>query len=143
MVIPDATFAEHLARTAVDDSEHPETMNLAQAAAYLHLGYEAAKKLFRAGQIPGVSLNQKHTVFLREDLANWLHERAREQSEARRLEHERQHAPRTRRRRGAPLPDLDTCTWVAVSPAPQARPQDLIPPVGHHSIRKRFGRPSA
>lgn len=42
----------------------PDTMNLAEAAEYLKLGYIATKELFDSGTLPGVSLNQKHTVFL-------------------------------------------------------------------------------
>ncbi len=90
----------------------PETFNLAEAARYLKLGYEATQALFEQGILPGVSLNQKHTVFLRADLDAWIHETARRQAEERRcgvLPTDRAVAsPRARRtRRGMPKPDLD------------------------------------
>lgn len=89
-----------------------ETLNLAEAATYLKLGLEAAQELFKAGDLPGVSLNQKHTLFLRTDLDAWIREKARRQSEERRagFKPDDRAAAATRRRttrRGAPKPDLD------------------------------------
>lgn len=90
----------------------PETMNLTEAAAYLKLGYEATAALFESGQLPGVSLNQKHTLFLRASLDEFIRETARRQSEQRRngiLPPDRAAAsPRGRAsRRGMPKPTLD------------------------------------
>jgi excisionase family DNA binding protein len=77
------------------------TLNLEEAAAYLHLGKAAFRALFDAGEIPGVSLNQKHAVFLRDQLDEWLRKKATEQATRRR-------GPVNVRRSGRhrPLPDL-------------------------------------
>jgi hypothetical protein len=90
----------------------PETMNMAEAAAYLKLGIEATQGLFETGVLPGVSLNQKHTLFLRASLDEFIRETARRQSEQRRngiQPPDRAAAsPRGRAtRRGLPKPDLD------------------------------------
>lgn len=89
-----------------------ETMNMAEAAAYLKLGFEATQELFETGVLPGVSLNQKHTLFLRASLDDFIRETARRQSEQRRagiVPPDRAAAsPRGRTtRRGQPRPDLD------------------------------------
>ena len=60
-----------------------DTLDLGQAAEYLHLGYRSTKAMFDRGELPGVSLNQKHAVFLRADLERYLRELAIEQSHAR------------------------------------------------------------
>ncbi|GAA0715185.1 helix-turn-helix domain-containing protein [Dokdonella soli] len=49
-----------------------DTLSLAEAAAYLKLGRDSTKALFSSGQLPGVSLNQKHTVFRRVTLDAYL-----------------------------------------------------------------------
>jgi hypothetical protein len=61
-----------------------ETFNLAEAAEYLKLGYEATKELFDAGVLPGASLNNRHTVIHHSDLEAFLRETARRQAEERR-----------------------------------------------------------
>lgn len=60
-----------------------DTLDLEEAAAYLKLGVEHTRTLFNSGQIPGLSLNQKHIVFLRRDLADFIREHARNQMMAR------------------------------------------------------------
>lgn len=85
-----------------------DTFNLIEAADYLKLGYEATKELFDTGVLPGVSLNQRHTVILRTDLDRWLHETARRQAADRRagvVPIDRAAAP-VRRKRGNIPPDL-------------------------------------
>jgi len=88
-----------------------ETYNLAEAAEYLKLGYEATKELFDSGVLPGVSLNQRHTVFHRADLEAFLRETARRQAAERRanIKPEDRVAARPRatgKARGAVPPDL-------------------------------------
>lgn len=61
-----------------------ETLNMAEAAEFLRLGYESTKDLFERGELPGTSLNQKHVVFLRDDLVAFLREKARQQAAERR-----------------------------------------------------------
>jgi hypothetical protein len=61
-----------------------ETLDLAEAARYMKIGYEAMKELYESGQIPAASLNQKHVVFLREDLRAYIREVARRQAAERR-----------------------------------------------------------
>lgn len=53
-------------------SAWPDTMGLEQAAEYLRLGRDATRELLDTGQLPGVSLNQKHLVFRRVALDAWL-----------------------------------------------------------------------
>lgn len=94
------------------DRTAPDTMNLAEAAAYLKLGYEATAALFESGQLPGVSLNQKHSLFLRDDLDTFIRETARRQSSDRRAglrpTDYAAASPRGRaNRRGMQKPDLD------------------------------------
>ena len=59
------------------------TLDLKEAAAFLHLGYEAMKSLVDSGQVPAVSLNQKHTVLLREDLVAFIRDEGRRQADER------------------------------------------------------------
>jgi len=47
-------------------------MGLEQAAEYLRLGRDATRELFDRGELPGVSLNQKHLVFRRVALDHFL-----------------------------------------------------------------------
>lgn len=61
-----------------------DTLNLQEASDYLKLGYQATKELFERGDLPGISLNLKHTLFLKSDLDDYIREKAREQQEARR-----------------------------------------------------------
>lgn len=53
-------------------SAWPDTMGLEQAAEYLRLGRDATRDLFDRGELPGVSLNQKHLVFRRVALDRFL-----------------------------------------------------------------------
>lgn len=90
---------------------HEDTLNLAEAAEFLRLGYESTKELFERGELPGTSLNQKHVVFLRDDLRDYLREKARQQAAERRAGiAPAAEAPKPRARRGraerASLPDL-------------------------------------
>lgn len=61
------------------------TLNIEEAAAYLKIGQKAFKALFESGEIPGVSMNQKHTVFLRSELDDWIRRKGEEQAQARRV----------------------------------------------------------
>lgn len=60
------------------------TMDLEQAAAFLHLGYKAMKELVDSGAVPALSLNQKHTILLRDDLITYVREQGRAQASKRR-----------------------------------------------------------
>lgn len=60
------------------------TMDLQQAATFMHLGLEAMKKLVDSGDVPALSLNQKHTILLRDDLIDYVREQGRKQAEKRR-----------------------------------------------------------
>jgi hypothetical protein len=86
----------------------PPTLSLAEAAVFLRLGLKSTRKLFDAGELPGVSLNQKHVVFLRSDLERYLREKAIEQSLMRRRASDAiTHAQPTKRcARRRPLPNL-------------------------------------
>ena len=53
-------------------SAWPDTMDLEQAAEYLRLGRDATRALWQRGELPGVSLNQKHLVFRRVALDKFL-----------------------------------------------------------------------
>ncbi|MEN1942694.1 helix-turn-helix domain-containing protein [Luteimonas sp. MJ293] len=53
-------------------SAWPDTMGLEQAADYLRLGRDATRALWERGELPGVSLNQKHLVFRRVALDKFL-----------------------------------------------------------------------
>lgn len=84
------------------------TMDLQQAADFLHLGYKAMKELVDSGDVPALSLNQKHTILLRDDLITYVREQGRLQATKRQA---RKRSPNTadvtRTRRGAtPKPDL-------------------------------------
>jgi hypothetical protein len=59
------------------------TMDLQEAANFLHLGYKAMKELVDSGDVPALSLNQKHTVLLREDLITYVREQGRKLAEKR------------------------------------------------------------
>lgn len=61
-----------VAPTLTVTSAWPDTMGLEQAAEYLRLGRDATRSLFELGDLPGVSLNQKHLVFRRVALDSWL-----------------------------------------------------------------------
>lgn len=60
------------------------TMDLQQAADFLHLGYKAMKELVDSGDVPALSLNQKHTILLRDDLITYVREQGRKQADRRR-----------------------------------------------------------
>lgn len=85
----------------------PDTLDLKGAAEYLHLGVRATRKLFEDGELPGLSTNQKHCVFLRADLEEYVRTTARRQAEQRRITKLRAES-RPRRGRRAPLPNLDS-----------------------------------
>lgn len=77
----------NLATSPRSERADDETLDIAQAAAYCHLGYEAMKELIDAGEVPAASFNQKHTVVLLDDLRDYIRKRAREQAEDRRRQH--------------------------------------------------------
>ena len=89
-----------------------DTLGLEQAADYLHLGRDSTRALFEAGELPGVSLNQKHLVFRRAALDAFLARIEAEQTKARAIAHRAQRTaandPDTPipRRRARTLPDL-------------------------------------
>jgi hypothetical protein len=87
------------------------TMNLEQAADFMHLGYKAMKDLVDSGEVPALSLNQKHTILLREDLISYVREQGRKQADKRRARNQppSTNVPATARRRGGKLtlPNLD------------------------------------
>lgn len=90
-------------------------MGLEQAAEYLRLGRDSTRELWESGALPGVSLNQKHLVFRRTALDNWLAAMELQQQQQR-LQKALATPPandpapkaisRTRRGRGRTLPDL-------------------------------------
>lgn len=84
-----------------------ETLNLAEAAEFLRLGYEATRELFDRGELPGMSLNQKHAVFLRRDLEAYISETARRQASERRQGIKPGEYAATPRRKGRHIPNLD------------------------------------
>lgn len=76
-----------------------ETLDVAQAAAFCHIGYEAMRELIDSGKVPAASLNQKHTVVLIDDLREFIRNLAREQAEERRrLFHAEQASARAQER---------------------------------------------
>lgn len=97
---------------ALDRLPHDDTFSLEQAAAYLHLGRDATRQLFDTGELPGVSLNQKHLVFRRPALDAFLARVEAEQTKARATAHRTRMnaandpAPAAPRRRARVLPDL-------------------------------------
>ncbi|MGC1547445.1 MAG: hypothetical protein WA777_02855 [Rhodanobacter sp.] len=101
------------------------TMDLEQAAAFLHLGYEAMKALVNKGDVPALSLNQKHTVLLREDLIAYVREEGRKQAEERKMRGRRQAptvTPRTNQPRSRPpLPDLTKYEITTAEPRGSSR----------------------
>jgi hypothetical protein len=60
------------------------TMDLQQAADFLHLGLKSMKELVDSGEVPALSLNQKHTILLRDDLITFVREQGRKQADKRR-----------------------------------------------------------
>jgi hypothetical protein len=87
-------------------------LTLAETAQFLRLGLEATRALFECGELLGTSLNQKHAVFLREDLISYLRETSRRQAAQRRATAApaapaRPRVARTGRPRRTRLPDLD------------------------------------
>lgn len=83
-----------------------ETLTLEEAAALAKVGVDCMRTLAQNGDIYATSLNQKHWVFLRDDVIDFLRRRAREQAKQRR---ERHTVPATRSRAGRrrnPLPAL-------------------------------------
>ena len=58
--------------------------NLEEAAEFMRLGLKAMKELVDSGAVPALSLNQKHTILLRDDLVSYVREQARAQAEQRR-----------------------------------------------------------
>jgi hypothetical protein len=97
-----------------------DTLDLAEAARYMKLGYEAMRELFQSGQIPGASLNQQHVVFLRDDLRAYIAQLGRKQAAERRSgikpsEHAATRRPRHWR------PDLDAAERNAVELADSDR----------------------
>lgn len=63
---------------------HDHTLSLEEAAHFLRLGLDHTRTLFDSGELPGLSLNQKHIVFLQSDLVEFIRKNARLQAEARR-----------------------------------------------------------
>lgn len=61
-----------------------ETLDIKEAAAMLHLGYDAMKDLIDVGAVPALVLNKKHTVMLRDDLIAYVRDEGRKQAEDRR-----------------------------------------------------------
>lgn len=86
------------------------TLDLQQAATFLHLGLESMKELVNSGAVPALSCNQKHTIMLRDDLIAYVHEQGRKQAEQRRSKRPAptSQPPKSRATRGAPSikPDL-------------------------------------
>ena len=87
------------------------TMNLEQAADFMHLGYKAMKDLVDSGEVPALSLNQKLTILLREDLISYVREQGLKQADKRRARNQPPSTtvPAIARRRGGKLtlPNLD------------------------------------
>lgn len=92
---------------------NPEpTLDLQQAADFLHLGYKAMKELVDSGEVPALSLNQKHTIVLRDDLIAYVRDEGRAQAARRRAGKARAVEPPApsmghRRPRGNQKPNLD------------------------------------
>lgn len=89
----------------------PETMSLEEAAGYLRLGRDATRALWEAGELPGVSLNQKHLVFRRAALDQFLADQEQRQMRERKRGNVTPAAsepagPRPRGRPRRTLPDL-------------------------------------
>ena len=84
-------------------------MGLEDGAKFLRLGLKAMKELVESGAVPATSLNQKHTVMLREDLIAYLREEGHRQAAARRVEKLRAAARAARPKKSAKraLPTLD------------------------------------
>ncbi len=100
-----------------------ETLNLVEAAAYLKIGLNTARRLFVGGEIPGLSLNQKHVVFLKSDLAAFIHEQAIRQSAERRgtqPTHDLPESPPVGRRKVPPA--LEPYEALLLKPTAKIRP---------------------
>ena len=93
-------------------------LTIGESARLVRVGEESFREVVDRGDVPAVSLNQKHTVCLRDDLLEWLRQLGRKQAEERRLRHQGNRAkqdppeakrvprpPRSSPRRQAP-PDL-------------------------------------
>jgi len=96
-----------------------ETLSLKDAAQLLHIGVECLRKLVERGEIPALSLNQKHLVFLRKDIIDFISERAREQQTARQQQRTAKATQSCRPspgRRRRELPDLSRYERVAALP---------------------------
>lgn len=97
---------------SLDRLPNDDTFSLEQAAEYLHLGRDATRQLFDTGDLPGVSLNQKHLVFRRAALDAFLARMEAEQTKARAIAHRARMAAANDsetpapRRRARTLPDL-------------------------------------
>jgi len=94
-----------------DTLPNDDTFDLEQASDYLHLGRDATRDLFDRGELPGVSLNQKHLVFRRPALDAFLARVEAEQTKARQIAHRASidaanDSEPPPRRRGRRLPDL-------------------------------------
>ena len=84
-----------------------ETLTLEEAAALAKVGVDCMRTLAQNGDIYATSLNQKHWVFLRDDVIDFLRRRAREQAKQRRDRNTTVPATRSRAgRRRNPLPAL-------------------------------------
>jgi hypothetical protein len=96
------------------------TLDLQQAATFLHLGLESMKELVASGEVPALSCNQKHTIMLRDDLIAYVREQGRKQAEHRRnkrvLPDVVPAAPRTTRGRANSRPDLSRYESTSTNP---------------------------
>lgn len=88
------------------------TMDLQQAADFMHLGYKAMKELVDRGEVAALSCNQKHCILLRDDLIAYVREQGRKQADKRRQGKPPAAAPTPpparRRGRATPKPNLDS-----------------------------------
>lgn len=99
-----------------------DTLNLSEAAEFLRLGYEATRELFDRGELPGMSLNQKHAVFLRRDLEAYISETARRQASERRQGIKPAEHVATPRRTRRTLPDLTAAEAKAAGASARSSP---------------------
>jgi len=123
--VSDRNDAEGISSMKDNLAANDPTMDLEQAAAFLHLGYEAMKALVNKGDVPALSLNQKHTVLLREDLIAYVREEGRKQAEERKRRGRRPAAAptsRTTQSRNRPaLPDLSKYEITTAEPRDPSR----------------------
>jgi hypothetical protein len=84
-----------------------EVLTIEEAAALARVGVECMRGLVDTGQVYAVRLNQKHCVLLREDVIDFIRQRARQQAKQRR-DSTAPASTRTARggRRRKPLPRL-------------------------------------